>query len=196
MAKTIVVTIHGQCSVGKNMAMLNDRLDAEDFMDDCIFINLRYTKLPSYVNTMPWVRTMTAKYISARLNAICEKFPDAQIIVICHSNGCRATKIAMDTMLRPKKNWPKFRIDNLLLLGCPIKRNYNWAKHPQAQVVNFYSTNDKVVWLARFYGMGGSGRWGFKPYPGNLRQIKVRWGHSGFMKKYDTIRDEVRRIVH
>ena len=50
MTKTIVITIHGQESVGKNMKLLTDRLDAEGFMDDCIFINLRYTKLWTIVN--------------------------------------------------------------------------------------------------------------------------------------------------
>ncbi len=32
-------------------------------MDDCVFINLRYTRLWTIVNTLPWVRTMTAKYV-------------------------------------------------------------------------------------------------------------------------------------
>lgn len=187
MTKTVVVTIHGQESIGQNMALLSGRLDAEDFMDDCVFINLRYTKLPTAINTLPWVRTMTAKYVAARLNGICNKYPDARIIVIAHSNGTRATRIAMDMRLKPKKKWPAFRVDELILLGCPIKRNYDWGRHPKTQVLNFISSNDWVVWAARFYGMGQAGRYGFKKKPKNLRQFRVTWGHSGFMERYGMI---------
>lgn len=196
MAKIVVVTVHGQESVGKNMYDLSRRLDAEDFMDDAKFINLRYTRLPTVVNTLPWVRTMTAKYVAARLNGIYNKYPGAHIIVISHSNGTRATRIAMDMRLKPKKNWPDFRIDDLLLLGCPIKRNYKWSKHPWTQVLNFVSSNDMVVWAARFYGMGSAGRGkGFKYASDNLKQVHVKWGHSGFMEQYTIISECMRTIL-
>jgi hypothetical protein len=140
---------------------------------------------------------MTAKYIAARLNGICNKYIDARIVVIAHSNGTRATRIAMDMRphFKPKKNWPIFWIDNLVLLGCTIKRNYRWHRHAHTQVVNFVSSNDKVVWLARFYGMGSSGRFGFKHMASNIRQIYVRWGHSGFMKQYIVISEVMRGII-
>lgn len=193
--KAVLVTIHGQESVGKNMALLSGALDKEVFMDDCIFINLRYTKLWTIVNTLPWVRTMTAKYIAARLAYITLKHPTRRIIAVTHSNGCRATRIAMDMRLKPKKKWPQFRIDNLVLLGCPIKRNYKWSRHPFTRVVNFVSTNDKVVWLARFYGMGSAGRFGFKYRASNLEQKNVRWGHSGFMEFYPKIKQVIKDII-
>jgi hypothetical protein len=195
MAKTVVITIHGQESIGKNMSALSSELDAEDFMDDCKFINMRYTKLWTVVNTMPWVRTMTAKYVAARLDAICAHNPGARIIVIAHSNGCRATRIAMDNMMNPKKKWPCFWIDELILLGCPIKRNYRWSQHSFTNVTNFVSTNDKVVWLARFYGMGTAGRNAFKYGADNLKQVHVKWGHSGFMKQYSIIAEAMRGIM-
>lgn len=195
MAKTVVITIHGQESVGKNMALLSRSIKEEDFMGEAVFINIRYTRLPTIINTLPWVRTMTAKYIAARLDAITAKNPKARIIVIAHSNGTRATRIAMDMRFHPKKNWPKFRIDNLLLLGCPIKRNYQWSRHHDTQVINFISSNDLVVWAARMYGMGSAGRFGFKYRCSNLRQIQTKWGHSGFMKRYYIIADEIVRIM-
>jgi hypothetical protein len=195
MAKTIVVTIHGQASVGLNMFALSKKLDAEDFMDDCEFINIRYTRLPTIVNTLPWARTMTAKYVAARLDAICAKYPGARIIVIAHSNGTRATRIAMDMRYHLKKKWPLFWIDDLILLGCPIKRNYKWSQHPTTSVTNFVSENDLVVWAAKFYGMGTAGRNRFKYPADNLKQIQVRWGHSGFMEQYPIIADVMRSIV-
>lgn len=195
MTKTVVITVHGQESVGKNMKLLTDRLDAEGFMDDCVFINLRYTKLWTIVNCLPWVRTMTAKYVAARLNGICNKYPGARIIVIAHSNGTRATRIAMDANINPKKKWPAFWIDDLILLGCPIKRNYNWNQHCSTKVFNFISTNDMVVWFARFYGMGSAGRYGFSSISSNLKQVRVKWGHSGFMKQYVIIAEYMRSIM-
>ena len=195
MTKAVVITVHGQESIGLNMAALSKRLEGDGFIDDCVFINIRYTKLWTVVNTLPWVRTMTAKYVSARLNAITNQYPKAQIIVVAHSNGTRATRIAMDMRLKPKKKWPGFRIDNLILLGCPIKRNYNWNKHPHTQVVNFISKNDWVVWAARAYGMGSAGRYGFKHVPHNLKQIIVKWGHSGFMNGYSLIANHMKFIT-
>lgn len=187
MVKTVVVTIHGQESIGKNMAYVNQQLAGEDFMDDCIFINLRYEKLLTIFNIRGRTRRMTAKYIAARLNAICMQYPNARIIVIAHSNGTRAARIAMDMRLRPAKNWPTFRVDDLILLGCPIKRNYRWSIHPATMVYNFASTNDTVVWLARFYGMGSAGRYKFKHEGPNLTQYFVKWGHSGFVNHYPII---------
>ncbi len=184
--KTVIVTVHGQESNGKKQKELSKRL-ATDIQGEVAFVNLRYTRLLTVVNTLPWVRSMTAKYIAARLDTIDSDNPDSRIIVIAHSNGTRAMRIAMDNRYIPKKNWPKFRVDGLLLLGCVIKRNYDWSKQPHTRVINIVSRNDKVVWLARFYGMGTSGRDGFKKDCGNLHQLYVRIGHSGFMKKYFTI---------
>ncbi len=193
--KTVVITIHGQESIGENMYALTSKLSEEDFMGDVGFINLRYTRLWTVVNTLPWVRTMTAKYVAARLDAICAKNKGCRIIVIAHSNGTRATRIAMDMRYHLKKKWPLFWIDDLILLGCPIKRNYKWSQHPETNVINFVSSNDLVVWAARFYGMGTAGRTKFKHAADNLRQINVKWGHSGFMEQYPVIAAVMRSVI-
>lgn len=196
MIKTVIVTIHGQESIGKNMAALNDKLSQEWFSNDCVFINIRYTKLWTIVNTLPWVRTMTSKYIASRLETISVRYPNARIIVVTHSNGTRATRIAMDQRLKPKKRWPMFRVDNLILLGCVIKRNYMWSKHPGTEVCNFISINDWVVWAARAYGMGSAGLYAFASEPPNLKQVYVKWGHSGFMEKgYSLISNHIKSII-
>ncbi len=186
MNKTVIVTIHGQESRGKKLKGLSNKLKT-DIKGEVAFVNLRYTKLLTVVNTLPWVRSMTAKYIAARLDTIDSDNPGATIIIIAHSNGTRAMRIAMDNRYDNKKNWPKFVVDGLILLGCPIKRDYDWSKHPYTQVINFVSRNDKVVWLARLYGMGAAGRYGFDKEPRNLKQLYFNYGHSGFMEKYYTM---------
>jgi alpha-beta hydrolase superfamily lysophospholipase len=137
---------------------------------------------------------MTAKYIAARLDTIDSDYPDSRIIVIGHSNGTVAVSRAMD-MRYARKGWPTFAVDGLILLGCPMKRNYDWSKHPHTEVINFISKNDKVVWMARFYGMGAAGRFGFKKKRSNLKQTYVKWGHSGFMERYQKIKCYVELLM-
>lgn len=190
--KTVVVTVHGQESKGKNLKELSDRLSKEPFAEDWEFVNIRYTRLLTVVNTIPWVRSMTAKYIAARLDAIDSDYPDSLIYVVAHSNGTRATKIAIEKSAYIK-SYPKFRIDKLFLLGSAISRKFDWGNYPKIEVTNFYSTNDWVIFWAKLYGMGTSGRHGFRKESPNLRQIKVRWGHSGFLEHYELVANEIRR---
>jgi alpha-beta hydrolase superfamily lysophospholipase len=137
---------------------------------------------------------MTAKYIAARLDTIDSDYPEGRIIVIAHSNGTVAVSKAMD-MRYKANNWPAFSVDGLILLGSPMKRNYDWGNHPFTEVINFISKNDKVVWLARFYGMGAAGRYGFKKKRRNLKQVCVKWGHSGFMKQYRKVKCYVELLM-
>ena len=138
---------------------------------------------------------MTAKYIAARLDTIDSDYPDHEIIVIAHSNGTRATKIAIVRSHSLRNKYPRFRIDKLILLGCVIKRNFDWNYYPFIRVINFVSTNDKIVFFARIFGMGRAGRYGFKIKAPNLKQIEVEWGHSGYLEHYTTIKREVRREI-
>lgn len=190
--KVVVVTIHGQESKGKNMRELSDRLSKEPFAKDWEFVNIRYTRLLTIVNTIPWVRSMTAKYIAARLDTIDSDYPGYLIYVIAHSNGTRATAIAIEKS-NYIKSYPKFRINRLFLLGSAIRRKFDWGWYPDIDVINFISTNDWVIFWAKLYGMGVSGRKGFKIKAPNLKQIKVKWGHSGFLEHYELIANEIRR---
>ena len=195
--KTVIVTIHGQESTGENLKELSLQLSRETFSEECEcgFVNIRYPRLLTVINSLPWVRTMTAKYVAARLETIKYKYSGHNVVVICHSNGTRATAIAIKKAYYTKKRYPRFNIDHLVLLGSPIERGFDWSKYPFVNVVNFISENDMVILFARLYGMGRAGRYGFKKRSFNLRQIKVRWGHSGFLKQYEKIRDVVRQMV-
>lgn len=193
--KVVVVTVHGQESKGKNLQELSLRLSKEPFARDWVFINIRYTRLLTVVNTLPWVRSMTAKYIAARLDTIDSDYPDHKIIVIAHSNGTRATTIAIKKSHNPRLKYPKFRIDKLILLGCAVRRNFDWNKYPFIKVVNFISTNDWVIFWAKLYGMGTAGRKGFKIKAPNLKQITGKWGHSGIIKQYWNIRGDIKGYI-
>lgn len=197
--KAIIVTVHGQESNGKRMRELAGKLGEEEFASDCGFINIRYSRLLTITNTLGWVRKMTARFIAARLETIKYKFinkeGEPKIIVIAHSNGTRATKVAMVNRDNPKMPWPDFTIDYLVLLGSPIKRNFSWSKFPETKILNFVSTNDYVVFFGWLYGMGTAGKKGFKYGSSNLNQVYVKWKHSGFMEKYELIRDYIKVYV-
>ncbi len=192
--KKVVVTVHGIKSRGKELQKLTDLLSKEEFIDhNYRFVNIRYTKLLAVVNTLPWVRTMTAKFVASRLETVRWKFRNAKVIVICHSNGTVAVSKAMEKAFNPKKPYPRIRIDRVVLLGCAIKRSFNWGRYPYTDIVNFVSSNDKVIFFSRLYGMGRAGRYGFKNKYGNLTEFKVKWGHSGFLEEYEMIKKEVFR---
>jgi hypothetical protein len=193
--QAVIVTIHGQESKGKNLQSLSAKL-ASEMGHNCEFVNVRYTRLLTIVNTLPWVRTMTAKYIASRLETIGLKWPQSKVIVIAHSNGTVALGRALVNRNNPKKRWPCFLVDGLVLLGCPMKRKFDWGKFSEIEVINFISKNDTVVFLARAYGMGAAGRYGFKTKATNLKQVCVRWGHSGFMQGYSLIRNAVRILIN
>jgi hypothetical protein len=193
--EAVIVTIHGQESRGQNMAKLTAQL-AGDLSHNCDFVNMKYKRLLTIVNILPWVRTMTAKYIAARLETIGLKWPNSKVIVIAHSNGTVATGRALMNMRNPKKKWPEFRLDGLILLGCPMKRNFNWNNFPEIEVINFVSKNDMVVFMARAYGMGAAGRYGFKKSAVNLHQLCNKWGHTGFLRGYSLIRNAVKILIN
>lgn len=190
--KFVICTIHGIESKGKNLKELSERLSKEVFIDYSYkFINIRYNRLLAIVNTLPWVRKMTAKYVASRLETVRWKFRNANIIVICHSNGTVAVSKAIKKSFNLKKPYPRIKVDRLVLLGSAVGMNFKWGNYTHIDVVNFISSNDLVIFFSRLYGMGRSGRYGFKRESENLTQFKVKWGHSGFNDHYWIIKREV-----
>ncbi len=190
--KTVLVTIHGQETNGRNLEKLSHRISTEGFAKDWVFKNIRYNRLSTFMNVFGYTRKMTARYIASELDTIDSDYPSHKIIVVAHSNGSRATKQAIVRSNYIEKPYPRFRIDKLILLGSAIRRKFDWSVYPEIEVINFVSSNDKVIFFARLYGMGTSGRKGFKIRASNLKQIKVKWGHSGYLGQYKKIRDVVK----
>ncbi len=185
-ANVVIVTIHG-IRKGDKMKKLREKL-AIDFPEH-IIEKIDYGYLRAFINYFPIMRTNVSKYVASRLETIKYKYPSKRVVVVAHSNGTWAIGRATE-----KNNPMRFRINGIILLGSVLKRNFDWGKFPFIKVINFISTNDKVVFLSKpFYFMGWSGRYGFKKKPLNLEQIYVKWGHSGFLKQYEKIRNVVSR---
>jgi hypothetical protein len=188
--KFIVVTIHGQESDGANLLALTRRLKTED-VEGVMYINMRYPRLGTFVNCFKFSRQVVTKLVASELESICLKHPGWKVYVVAHSNGTRAVVNAI-VKSRKRKKFPRFSIDRLVLLGSVVKRGFKWSKYHDISVVNFVSSNDFIVLAARlFYGMGCSGKKGFKKESSNLEQIYTMHGHSRFLENYEMIRDAV-----
>jgi hypothetical protein len=188
--KNVIVTVHGIKSKGKNLEKLSLYMSKDKFFVDSHFSNINYGKLLAVVNYIPIVRSLTMELVASRLATITYKYPNAKIVVICHSNGTWAISKALE------KYYPKFKIDQLILLGCVIKRKFDWKKYININVFNFIGVKDKVLLLAKpFYGMGWSGRYGFKTHSKNLKQFRFNWGHTGFVREMDTIKSVVKSFL-
>ena len=187
--KFVVVTIHGQQSEGENLYKLTQRLKEED-IDGGVYLNITYPRVGFFENWRNFSRRVVTKLVASELESICLKHPGCKIIVIAHSNGTRAVVNAI-VKSRKKGRFPRFNIDRLILLGSVVKRGFDWSKYHDIAVTNFVSSDDFIVRLAWLYGMGTSGRSGFKKNAPNLEQIYTMHGHSRFLKNYDMIRDAV-----
>lgn len=183
--KNVIVTIHG-IRKGDTMQQLRVLISEDKLFEDCIIEGIDYGYVRALVNYIPFVRRLTTKYIISFLRRISYQYPYAQITVIAHSNGTWAVGRALEKGRREAK----FNINKLVLFGSVLKRKFDWNRFKAIKVYNFYSSNDKVVLLAKpFYGMGWSGRYGFKKDALNLIQEDVKAGHTGFLKEYKTLQE-------
>lgn len=183
-AKCVIVTVHG-IRKGDTMQQLRALMSEDELLKDCIIESLDYGYVRALVNYIPFVRRLTAKYVLSFLRRISYQYPYANITVIAHSNGTWG----IGSALEKERRKVFFNIDKLILFGSVLKRKFEWDRFKNIKVYNFYSTNDNVVLLAKpFYGMGWSGRYGFKKDALNLVQQDIKAGHTGFLKEYKNLR--------
>lgn len=184
--KVVIVTMHGIKSKGKNMKALSDYLKTKcENPNITHFEILNYGKLLATINFIPIVRRLTAEYLFKSLRVLTFRFPYAKIILISHSNATWATGRTVE------KHYREFHLDKVILLGCVMRRAFDWSKHSSIKVINFIGRRDGVVFWARLYGMGRSGKYGFKKEGDNLRQIETNWNHSGFVDNFSVIKGEI-----
>jgi len=185
--RNVIVTIHG-IRKGDTMKELRGLIKQNECFRDYVIEPLDYGYVHAVINYIPILRSITAKLVASFLKRIYYQYPHARVIVIAHSNGTWAVGRALE---KRRKN-VDFKIDKLLLFGSVLKRNFDWNRFENIEVTNFVSANDKVVLFAKpFYGMGWSGRYGFKTDAPNLHQIQIDTGHTGFIAEYDIIRNVV-----
>ncbi len=189
-----LISFHGLYSQGDRLEILVNGLEAEAELKgiDVVTSQHDYPKLNVTMGTRKWARDIVRDYILKCLALEFQKFPEAKIYVFCHSNATWGISRAIEEYYYQEGLCERMRIDRLFLFGSTIKRNFEWAWYP-LQVTNFVGTKDRVVWLSKLYGMGWSGKKGFKGNPSNLTQHYNDWKHSDFVlpENFDFIKDEV-----
>lgn len=198
--KINIVGFHGLYSQGDPMTDLIKRLvryGREVLGYDIVWAQHDYPKLNVIMGSFPWSRDIVRDFMLKCLAIERSDYPDRETIVLCHSNatwgGSRAVGKYYNYPLEKFRDKRPIKIDKLLLFGCTIKRDYDWGRYPDIDVVNFVGTKDRVVWLSKMFRMGWSGRKGFKPDASNLTQIYNPWRHSdAFLpENFDVIKEQV-----
>lgn len=192
--KLNLIFFHGLKSEGDNGEILVNGLEAEAELRgiDVVTSMHDYPNLNMIRGMNPWARDMVRDYMLMCLALEYRKHPDRKLYVFCHSNATWGISRALEKYYGKSKGLcDRIRIDKLFLFGSTIKRDYDWSIYP-IDVVNFVGTKDRVVWLSKLYGMGWSGRRGFKS-DCNVTQYYNDWRHSDFVlpKYFDFIRDVV-----
>ena len=204
-----VSAFHGLCSRGDNLSILQNALeyDAEMMNLRCVVSEYDYPVLSPWQGRNKWARLMVPEFILVSLAHAFERFPAAYHVVLWHSNATFAGEKALTEYFIDRPGLcKKMRIDKLLLFGSVIDRRCRWERFSEIDVVNYVGSKDIVSSMARFYGMGNSGKRGFKHKSRNLKQYydgvleqpkndNKRWKHSDFVEplNYPVIKQEVFR---
>lgn len=192
MKKINIVSFHGLYSQGDNLSNLVERLtkEAEELGIDVFSSQHDYPRLNATMGYFKWSRDIVRDYILKCLSLENYKYPDRKLIVLCHSNATWGVSRAIGKYYEKGQN---MFINKLILFGSTIKRNYDWGRYPNIDVVNFVGTKDRVVWFSKLFKMGWSGRKGFKKGSDNLTQVFNPWKHSDFVleKNFELIKNQV-----
>ncbi len=188
-----ILSFHGLYSQGNNLEILVNHLESDlEFKGVNVVTSQHdYPVLGVWQGRKKWARDIVPEFILKCLALEYRKFPEAKIYVLAHSNGT----FGMMNALRKYEEglYDKIQLDRLFLFGSVIPRTFNWANYPAVDVTNFVGGKDIVSSASRLYGMGNSGKKGFKYDADNLTQYYTDWKHSDFVlpKNYDFIRDKV-----
>ncbi len=191
------VSFHGLYSQGNNLEILVNSLEfeAEEKGIDVVTSQHDYPMLKIWQGRKRWAREIVKEYMLKCLALEYRKFPSADLILLCHSNASFGITNVLNRYYFEKKGlYDKIKINKILLFGSVIPKEFDWNRFPHINVVNFVGSKDIVSGFAgKFYGMGSSGRKGFKIEASNLKQIYTKWRHSDFVihKNFDIIRNEV-----
>ncbi len=191
------ISFHGLYSQGNNLEILVNGLEfeAETRGIDVVTSQHDYPMLKLWQGRKKWAREIIREYILKCLALEYRKFPGAELDVLCHSNATFGIMNALNRYCYEKPGlYDRINISRIMLFGSVVPRDFDWNRFPEIKVVNFVGSRDRISGLAgKFYGMGSSGKKGFKTNPHNLKQIKTDWRHSDFVlpENFDLIKDEV-----
>lgn len=180
-----IISFHGLYSQGNNLEILVNALEfeAEARGYDVAASQHDYPVLKIRQGRKKWARDMVREFILKCLALEYRKFPEARLVVLCHSNATFGIMNALDRYSANRHLYDKIRIDTLLLFGCVMPRDFMWARYPLISVTNFVGSKDIVSSMSRFYGMGNAGQKGFVHAASNLTQVYTDWKHSDFVKE-------------
>lgn len=178
-----IISFHGLYSQGDNLEILVNHLESDmEFKGVNVVTSQHdYPVLGVWQGRKEWARKMVSQFILKVLALEFLKFPKAKIYVLCHSN---ATFGIMNALIEYNKKpclYDRIYIDELLLFGCVIPRDFNWNDYSNVNVTNFVGSKDKISGMSKLYGMGSSGKKGFKIDAPNLTQHYTKWKHSDFV---------------
>ncbi len=190
------ISFHGLKSRGNNLYILVSSLEAEAKNRGIKVVTSQhdYPVLSIREGRRKWARKIIPEFILKCLALEYRKFPRAKLKVLMHSNATFGGKNALNRYYYEKAGlYDKIKIDEILLFGSVIPRDFNWNRFPDIKVTNFVGSKDIVSRFARFYGMGSSGQKGFRVEAPNLTQYYNKWRHSDFVlpKNFDYIKDIV-----
>lgn len=173
--KTITLMVHGVRSHGTGFERLANYLkDSNDFPVETHRLKLySYEKIMALSAMMPGTKKLISDSVGYYINRQTTdfggepKYPNLdKINVVAHSLGsygsCRYIKQAPED---------EVNIDNLILVGSVVNRDYPWSRiiHEENkvnEVTNVISSWDVVPDLALLAGLGNSGSAWFKSNPG------------------------------
>ncbi len=188
-----LLSFHGLYSQGNNLEILVNHLESDmEFRGINVVTSQHdYPVLGVWQGRKKWAREIVPEFMLKCLALEYRKFPEAKIYVLAHSNGTFGIMNALRKYGEGRHD--KIQLDRLFLFGCVIPRAFNWSNFPAVDVVNFVGSKDTVSGLSKLYGMGNSGKKGFKYESDNLKQYYTNWKHSDFVlpKNYEFIRDRV-----
>jgi len=190
----VVVSVHGIMSDNSNMSKTMNHIKKEIGSDSIHYTKISYGYTLATLNLIPWVRDLIRDYISARISNISNKYRNAKIILLAHSNGTWGTARGIERWY----NVSSMRIDMLILVGCVLKRKFDWSDFPEIKVLNIIATRDWVSMVSKWvYGMGQAGIYGFTGKCPNLKQVRLQMGHTGFVvKAKKIIVDNIREFIN
>lgn len=197
--KRNIVLIHGIETGNRPFRGIKDKLirdlgEEKDERGECVnwVTTIDYGRLLAIHCWTPFMKYLLTDYITARLAVCTYKYPRARKIVIAHSYGTSALNKAL---LRYRE---EFRVDGLVFLGSVAKARFPWNNIiEQGYVKNVFcyrALKDWVPWVAQFFGMGASGRKGFREVgQGKVRNVvRKDWGHNSYPQGYEDYRHIIR----
>ncbi len=192
------ISFHGLLSQGDNLEILVNALEfeAEGRGINTVTSQHDYPVLKLWQGRKRWAREMVREYILKSLALEYRKFPGSELILLCHSNATFGLINALNRYYYEKQGlYDRIKIDHILLFGSVIPRDFDWNRFSNIRVTNFIGSKDIVSSMSRFYGMGDSGRRGFKIDASNLKQYYTDWKHSDFVDplNFELIKNEVFR---